>query len=88
MANKRELKKNINDALGEIIYHVEEWERNNPGKNTEAGEAIIDEAIDVFDSLIPKVNARKIENPSAHFKAVKGELETAAVSLIEKLNSL
>jgi len=75
MANKRNLKKDINYVLGDIIEEVYVWELQNPGKDNKAGESIIDEAISSFDSFIERVNARDIESPSKHFKSIKEDLE-------------
>ena len=88
MANIRDLKKDINYVLGDIIEAVYVWELHNPGKDTKKSEAIIDEAINTFDELIPKVNDRKVENRKAHLKAVKAELEERGRGLIEKINAL
>ena len=87
MANVRDLKKDINYVLGDIIEAVYVWEYSNTDKDTKGSEAIIDEAINTFDELIAKVNA-KSENPKAHFKAINNELETKGRALIEKINGL
>jgi len=70
MANIRNLKKDINYVLGDIIEAVYLWELTNPGKETKKSEAIIDEAIDVFDELITKINLKNVENYKLHFKAI------------------
>ncbi len=88
MANKRDLKKDINYVLGDIIEAVYVWELTNPEKETKKSEAIIDEAIVVFDELIAKVNDRSAENKKAHFKAINQELETRGRALIDKINKL
>jgi len=88
MANIRDLKKDINFVLGDIIEAVDAWEYVNPGKDTKKSEAIIDEAIEVFDELITKVNDRSVENKKAHFKTINNDLETRGLALIEKLNTL
>ncbi len=88
MANKRDLKKDINYVLGDIIEEVYVWELDNPGKENKAGEAIIDEAITSFDSFIERVNDRNVENPSKHFKAIREDLEKTAKALVEKVNAL
>ncbi len=88
MANKRDLKKDINYVLGDIIEAVYVWEYNNTDKDTKKSEAIIDEAIETFDSLIAKVNDRAVEDKKAHFKAVNQELEDKGRALIEKINKL
>ena len=88
MANIRNLKKDINYVLGDIIEAVYIWETANPTKDTKNSEAIIDEAIATFDSLIKKVNVKNIEGQKAHFKSIVAELETKGRAMIEKINNL
>ncbi|MCK8480200.1 hypothetical protein [Psychroserpens algicola] len=88
MANIRDLKKDINFVLGDIIEAVYVWEYNNTDKDTKKSEAIIDEAIATFDELIAKVNDKSVENKKAHFKAINNELEEKGRALIDKLNKL
>ncbi|RCW91600.1 hypothetical protein [Winogradskyella arenosi] len=88
MANKRELKKDINYVLGDIIEAVYVWELTNAEKPTKESEAVIDEAIVTFDELIARVNDRSVENKKAHFKAINADLESKGRVLIEKINKL
>lgn len=88
MANVKNLKKDINYVLGDIIEAVYVWEYANTNKDTKTSNAIIDEAIATFDDLIAKVNAKQIENPKVHFKAINNELEEKGRALIEKINKL
>lgn len=88
MAKVRDLKKDINYVLGDIIEAAYVWNYANPGKGTDKVEAIVDEAISTFDELIEKVNLRGVENKKAHFKAINAELETRGHALIEKINAL
>ncbi|MEM7187658.1 MAG: hypothetical protein AAF466_13475 [Bacteroidota bacterium] len=88
MANIRNLKKDINYVLGDIIGAVSEWQHQNPDKDLKKSEKIIDEVIDTFDDLIAKVNAKNIENKKQHFKAIGAELEEKGRKLIDKLNAL
>ena len=88
MGNVRDLKKDINYVLGDIIEAVYVWEYTNTSKDTKKSEAIIDEAIETFDGLITKVNEKKVDNKKAHFKAINAELETKGRALIEKINKL
>ena len=88
MANVRNLKKDINYVLGDIIEAVYIWELTNPDKDTKNSEKIIDEAISTFDELISKVNNRSVENKKEHFKAINQELETRGRKLIDKINAL
>ena len=88
MANKRDLKKDINYVLGDIIEAVYVWELANSEKPTKDSEAIIDEAISTFDELISRVNDRSAEDMKAHFKAINTDLESKGRALIEKINKL
>lgn len=88
MANLRDLKKDINYVLGDIIEAVYVWELTNPGKDIKKSGAIIDEAIATFDELITKVNDKSVDNRRTHLKGVNQELETKGRALIEKINKL
>lgn len=88
MANVKNLKKDINFVLGDIIEAVYLYEISTTGKPTEATNAIIDEAIKTFDLLITKVNAKHVENKKVHFKKIHADLEIAANQLVGKINEL
>jgi len=88
MANLRDLKKDLNYVLGDIIDAVYVWEAINPKGDSKKSEAVIDDAIATFDELIAKVNDRKVENRKAHIKSVRAELETRATALVERINAL
>ncbi len=88
MANIRDLKKDINYVLGDIIEAAYVWELTNPDKDAKKSEKIIDEAIETFDELIEKVNAKDVENKQKHFKAINAELEDKGRKLIDKINAL
>ena len=88
MANVRNLKKDINYVLGDIIEAVYLFEMSTTGKPTDASNAVIDEAIKAFDNLIAKVNAKNVENKKAHFAQINTELEQVANQLVEKINAL
>ena len=62
MANVKNLKKDINYVLGDIIEAVYLFEISTTGKPTTETNDLIDEAIAAFDVLITKVNAKKVEN--------------------------
>jgi hypothetical protein len=88
MANVKNLKKDINFVLGDIIEAVYLYEMTTTGKPTEATNALIDQAIAAFDGLIVKVNAKNVENKKAHFKQINVELEQVANQMVEKINAL
>ncbi|WP_340199296.1 hypothetical protein [Ascidiimonas sp. W6] len=88
MGSIRNLKKDINNVLGDIIDAVYVWEMSTQNYNNEKGNAIIDEAIATFDELIIKVNDRAVENRQKHLKGVYNELEEKSKTLAEKINNL
>jgi hypothetical protein len=88
MASIKNLKKDINFVMGDIIEAVYIHEMTTTGKPTEQSNALIDEAIATFDTLISKVNDKKVDKRQAHLKQVEKELETAAIQLVEKVNAL
>ncbi|UOB16894.1 hypothetical protein [Abyssalbus ytuae] len=88
MASIRDLKKDINNAFGEIIEAVYVWELASGKKNSKEGNAIIDDAISAFDELITKINNRKVKDRSKHLISVNKEFEEKATALIERLNKL
>lgn len=88
MASVRDLKKDINFVLGDIIEAVYIWEYENTDKDTTQSEVIIDDAIATFDKLIIKVNNKNVNSRKEHLNAVKEELETKGKALIDRINAL
>jgi len=88
MANVRNLKKDINYVLGDIIEAVYIWELTHPKVDNKKSQAIIDDAIVAFDGLITKVNQNKVENKKKHYNDVRNELETKGRKLIDDINAL
>ncbi|MCL5247026.1 hypothetical protein M4I21_14490 [Cellulophaga sp. 20_2_10] len=88
MASIKDLKKDINFVLGDIIEAVYFWEATSKSKDSNEGSKIIDSAIVTFDDLIAKVNKKDVESRSKHLAAVRKELETKATELIADVNKL
>ncbi|MGD1945649.1 MAG: hypothetical protein ACFB0A_05185 [Croceivirga sp.] len=88
MASIRDLKKDINFVLGDIIEAVYQWEAETNNSNSDAGSAIIDKSIQVFDELMNKVHEKDVSDKKAHFKAVRVDLAEKATALISDLNKL
>lgn len=88
MPSIRDLKKDVNFVLGDIIEAVYIWEAGSGNKESEEGTVIIDKAIEVYDNLMDKINQKKVEDSKAHFKSIRTELEDKATKLVEQLNSL
>ncbi|MDI9312052.1 MAG: hypothetical protein QM535_17695 [Limnohabitans sp.] len=88
MGSVKNLKKDINYVIGDIIEAVYLYEMTSTGRPTEATNGIIDEAIATFDGLIKKVNAKNVENKKSHYKQINKDLEVAANQLVGKINAL
>ena len=88
MATIRDLKKDINHVLGEIIEMTLHWEKANPKADRKASAAIVDEAISTYESFSTKIYQKEVENKKAHFRAIQDELTEKGNALIEKLNAL
>ncbi len=88
MASIRDLKKEINNVLGDIIEAVYLVENTHQMEGSKEGTAIIDKAIETFDQLIARVNDREVEDLKAHLKAVRATLEKEASDLVARVNKL
>ena len=88
MASVKNLKKDINNVLADVIEECYMWELMNPKADTKKSQAIVDEAIDSFDALIEKINSKKADNKKAHFNSIQSDLESIAGKLLEKANKL
>lgn len=88
MASIRDLKKDINNVLGDLIEAVYLVEGTADTDNSKEGSEIIENAIDTFDELIAKVNRRDVKDRKKHLQEVRKELEVKARALSEKINKL
>ena len=88
MASIRNLKKDINNVLGDVIEAVYIVDAANGKPDSKEGVKIVDSAIETFDDLIEKVNQKKVENRKAHLGKVRQELEKKATKLVEEVNKL
>jgi hypothetical protein len=88
MASVKNLKKDINYVLGDVVDACYLWEVFNPGVDKKSFQSIIDEAFSSYDQLIAAVNQKNVENKKAHFNTIKNDLETIANLLVEKVNNL
>jgi hypothetical protein len=82
MSSIKNLKKSINNQIGEFIEEIYNWELLNPNKDLSKSEKLIDDSIKIFDSLIFKINSVNNENSKKEFKSINDE----RVKLWEELN--
>lgn len=88
MASVKNLKKDINYVLGDVVDAIYLWEMYNSKADAKASQAVVEEAFTSYDELIARVNQKNIENKKAHFASIRKDLETVAFSLVEKVNNL
>ncbi|WP_136468390.1 hypothetical protein [Flagellimonas onchidii] len=88
MASIRNLKKDVNFVLGDIIEAVYIWEADTNNRDSKEGTAIIDKAIGVFDDIMGKIHQKDVTDNKAHFKDIRVQLEDKATKLVEELNKL
>lgn len=89
MASVKNLKKDINYVLSDIIEECYMWQMlQEDDKKAAKAENVIDEVIVTFDDLIAKIHAKGIENKRMHFKAISTELEEKANGLLAKIQKL
>ncbi|MEK9531240.1 MAG: hypothetical protein VWZ86_07215 [Flavobacteriaceae bacterium] len=88
MANIRDLKKDINHVLGEIIEMAMDWEKANPDGDKSKSAAIVDEAIATFDAFSARIYQKDIKDKRAHYRSLVNDLEAKGNELLAKLNAL
>ncbi len=88
MASVKNLKKDINYTLGDLIGECRIWELENPQADISKSEAIVDEVIDIFDELVKRVHQKDVENKKVHYKSISTDLENKVNQIAEKINNL
>ena len=86
MASIKNLKKDLNYIFSDIIEECYIWQQENADKKENA-EAVIDNAISSFDSLVEKINI-KSDNVKEHFKSILADLEEKVNDLRSQIDSL
>ena len=89
MASIKQLKKDINNDIGEIIEDIYLWELSNPDADLSKSEKLIEEAIKVFDELVKKINSVATkENLKKQFKVIQEERNKVIKTLLKKSANL
>jgi hypothetical protein len=89
MASIKALKKEINYVLGELIEAVYQWESETKNLNSEAGNQIIDQCIEVYDELIDLVNDKEEASlKKEYYNKVRDYLEKKANEIADQINQL
>ncbi|MDK2770646.1 hypothetical protein [Flavobacterium haoranii] len=88
MASIKNLKKEINYVLGDLVDIVYVWEITNGGQPTETTDGIVDSIYSTYDEMLAKINNRGVENRKAHLKQVRKDFEDFANQVVAKINDL
>jgi hypothetical protein len=88
MASIKAFKKDVNNAIGMLIDAIYYLELSNPKLDLKKSEALIDEALDVFDGLIAEVHEAKREGSKAAYQALKANYTKKIGGLEAKLQKL
>jgi hypothetical protein len=88
MASIKLLKKEINNDIGDLIEEIYLWELSNPKGDLTKSEKLIEEAIQIFDDLMAKINSISGENLKGKFKALNEERKKLMETLMKKSAAL
>ena len=84
MASRKEIKRNLNNMVFDIVEECFMIQLMDPAK-VEKCDTIIDEAANLQDAMLAKINAAKTK---ADFRPIRAEIENSAMNFIQKLNGL
>lgn len=85
--NLRDIKKDIEYIIGEFIDDCSLFVTLNPGKDSDEVAKIIEEAVDLYNDLKDKVNAKVEGSKKAYYDGIRKELFEKTDALCEKLSS-
>ena len=88
MSSIKQLKKDINNEIGDLIEDIYLWELSNPTADLSKSEKLIDEAILVFDDLIQQINSVKGDNVKSQFKKIQETKAKVIKDLLKKSANL
>ena len=88
MASVKNLKKDLNNIIGEIIQSINLWELDKSDKDLSKSEKLVDKCFDAFDEIIKKIHQKDVKNKKEHFKNVSLDLTVKASALVASFNKL
>ncbi len=88
MASIKDFKKNINNVLSDVIEECYKCQLTSNDKVSAKVDKIIDEAIEVFDDLIIKLNLKDVDNKKKHFQSIHTDLDSKSAKLLKKLEKV
>jgi len=88
IASKKNLKKDLNNIIGEIIQNINLWELENSDKDLVKSEKLMDQCFDAFDEIISKIHQKDVKNKKAHYNSISLDLTKKASELVKSFNEL
>lgn len=86
MASIRNLKKEINYVLGDVLDAAELSFEMLEDVTLEQLDTLSDTIFATYDELISKINDKKVENRAAHLKAIRKEFDDKAHEFVNQIN--
>ena len=87
MASIKNLKQDLNNAIGEIIEGSMLQQIVGDEKNNKKADELVDESIAFFDEMISEIN-KKTENRKKHLKGVNQKIDKKLEEFVDRLNKL
>lgn len=88
MASIKDLKRDINSALGALIEQVYAFEAETGQAGSDEGTVIIDQTIALFDELMQRIHQKDVADKKAHYRAIRKELSERTAALLSSLHEL
>ena len=88
MASIKQLKKDLNNDIGDLIEDVYIWELSNPDADLSKSEKLIEDSINAFDDIIIKINTVSGEKIKSQFKAIEKNKKQVLSDLHKKAEKL
>ncbi len=84
MANKKDLKKNLNFLVIDVVEEAYNVQLSNPAKK-EVTDKFIDEVIDFQMDIVSRIHTAKSK---ADYKPIRAEIEQKAMDFIQEVNNM
>lgn len=88
MASIKNLKQDLNNAIGEIIEGSMLQQVIGDDENQKKADELIDDSIAFFDEMIAKINNKDVENRRKHLKEINQKIDKKLEDFVERLNNL
>ncbi|MCH2230170.1 MAG: hypothetical protein MK105_07475 [Crocinitomicaceae bacterium] len=84
MASKKNIKKDVKQMVYDIMDDCD-FIVVSGGKGADKAVKLMDDAVEFYETIVPKINAAK---KKADFKSVRAEIEEKAIGFVQELNKM